>query len=74
MQFRYYPETDMLYIALRETVSTESAEISPGVVIDFDEDGHVIGLEVEDASLRADLSSLQAFHLPETKMPARAGG
>ena len=64
MQLRHYPETDTLYVAFREAVSVESEEVSPGVVADFDEDGRVIGFEVEDASNQMDLSSLQAFSLP----------
>ncbi len=64
MQFNYYAETDMLYIALREKASVESEEIRPGLVIDFDEEGKVVGIEVEDASKQADLSSLQAFSFP----------
>ncbi len=72
MQLRYYPDTDMLYIAFCEKVSMDSEEVSPGVVVDFDEDGNAVGIELEDASQRADLSSLQAFALPEASSPARA--
>ena len=37
MIFQYYPDTDMLYIKLANGVSTESEEVAPGIVLDFDE-------------------------------------
>jgi len=50
MVFEYYPDTDMLYIRLVDGISTESEEVAPGVVLDFDEHNRVIGVEIEDAS------------------------
>jgi len=64
MIVEYYPETDMLYIKLIEGVSTESEEIAPGVVLDFDEHNRVIGIEIEDASKFIDLSRLELRALP----------
>jgi len=64
MIVEYYPETDMLYIKLIEGVSTESEEIAPGVVLDFDEHSRVIGIEIEDASKFIDLSRLELRALP----------
>ena len=64
MIFEYYPETDMLYIKLIEGISTESEEIAPGVVLDFDERNRVIGIEIEDASKFIDLSRLELRALP----------
>lgn len=61
---QYYPDTDMLYIKLKEGVSTESEEVAPGIVFDFDERNQVIGIEVEDASTFTDLSSLEVLALP----------
>lgn len=59
MTFEYYPETDMLYIKLAAGISTESEEIVPGIVLDFDKHNHVIGIEIEDASQFMDLSQLE---------------
>ena len=47
-----------------EGVSVESQEITPGIVLDFDEHGHVIGIEIEDGSKRIDLSKLELKALP----------
>ena len=64
MVFQYFPDTDMLYIKLADGVSTESEEVAPGVVLDFDERNRVIGIEIEDASKFIDLSRLEVLALP----------
>ena len=64
MMFEYYPDTDMLYIKLVDGISTESEEVAPGVVLDFDQNNRVIGVEIEDASKFIDLSRLELRALP----------
>ena len=64
MVFEYYPDTDMLYIKLADGISTESEEVAPGIVLDFDEHNRVIGVEIEDASKFIDLSRLELRALP----------
>ncbi|MFN3762624.1 MAG: DUF2283 domain-containing protein [Anaerolineae bacterium] len=64
MIFEYFPETDMLYIRLTEGVSAESEEIAPGVVLDFDAENRLIGIEIEDASCRLNLSRLELRAVP----------
>ena len=64
MIFEYYKETDMLYIKLASGVSVESDEVSPGVVLDYDDDNRVIGVEVEDASKFIDISRLELTAMP----------
>jgi len=64
MTFQYYPDTDMLYIELASGVSTESEEVAPGIVLDFDENNRIIGIEIEDAGTFIDLSRLEVSALP----------
>jgi len=64
MHFQYYSDTDMLYIQPGAGVSTESEEVVPGIVLDFDERNQVIGIEIEDASTFIDLSKLEVSALP----------
>ncbi len=64
MKLHYYPETDSLYIDLSEKVSVESREAAPGVVLDFNADGHVVGIDIDHASKIVDLSKLEAEALP----------
>jgi uncharacterized protein YuzE len=58
MKIQYFPETDTLSIRLNSNPSTESEEIAPDVVIDFDADGAVVGLEIDLASSKVDLKQL----------------
>ena len=52
MKITYDPEADALYLELRHVPSSKSIDIEEGVMVDFDAEGHVIGMEVLDASER----------------------
>lgn len=64
MIFEYFSESDMLYLRLAETTSTDSQEIAPGIVLDFDADNQIVGIEIEDASKHVDLSRLELRAVP----------
>lgn len=64
MKFRYYPETDSLYIDLAARPSAESQEVAPGVVLDFDAGGRIVGIDIDHASKIVDLTRLEAEALP----------
>ena len=64
MVVQYHADTDMLYIKLTDGVSTESEEVAPGMVLDYDEWNRMIGIEIEDASTFIDLSRLEMLALP----------
>ncbi len=64
MTFHYYPETDSLYIELSEKSSINSQEVAPGVVLDFDAEGYLVGIDLDHASKFANLSRLEAVSLP----------
>ncbi len=64
MKFNYYSETDSLYIDLAERASVDSREVTPGVVLDFDEDDFLVGIDIEHASKIVNLSRLEAQSLP----------
>ena len=66
MKLHYYPETDSLYIELKSTPGRETREIAPGVNVDFDEAGTVVGLDIDYASRKLDLSTLETVALPLT--------
>ncbi len=71
MIFEYHADTDMLYIRLAQGTSTESEEVAPGVVLDFDETNRVIGVELEDASKFINLSRLELWSLPISDLIVR---
>ena len=64
MKFNYYPETDSLYIDLSEKTSVESKEVASGVVIDFDDKGAIVGIDIDRASKIVDLRRLESASLP----------
>jgi len=66
MKFHYYPETDSLYLDLSEKTSVDSQEVAPGVVLDFDAEGHLVGIDIDHASKVVALSRLEAEALPIT--------
>lgn len=64
MRFHYYPETDSLYISLLNQPSVDSQEVTDGIVLDFDAEGRLVGLDIDHASQAVDLSRLEASSLP----------
>ena len=46
MRVRFDQKTDALYIRLDEAAITESEEVLPGIVLDFDADNRVVGIEM----------------------------
>jgi uncharacterized protein YuzE len=64
MKVNYYPETDSLYIDLSEKTSVESKEISEGVVLDYDAEGKLVGIDIDNASKKVQLKQLTLSRLP----------
>jgi len=64
MKLNYYPETDSLYIDLSERTSVESREISDGVVLDYDADGNLVGIDIDNAGAKVDIQKLTVSKLP----------
>lgn len=64
MKFRYFAETDTLYIELSPTSGAAVVEIAPGFVVDLDQEGRPVGIEIDRASRVVDLTSLEAESLP----------
>jgi uncharacterized protein YuzE len=64
MKLHYYPETDSLYIELNLRPSVDSREIQEDVVIDLDERGRIVGIDIQHASQLMDLSTLETESLP----------
>ena len=66
MKFHYYPDTDSLYIELSENAGADSQEAAAGVVLDFDADGSLVGIDIDHASNVTNLSSLEIEGLPKS--------
>ena len=52
MKVTYDQEVDILRIILNDTDIDESDEDKPGIIIDYDDRGNIVGMEILDASTR----------------------
>ena len=64
MRINYYPDTDSLYIDLSSKPSVDSREVSDGVVLDYDEDGNLVGIDIDEASTKLEMRELILTKLP----------
>ena len=64
MKLNYHAETDSLYIDLSERPSAESREVSDGVVLDYDAQGNLVGIDIDNASKKVQLDHLVLNKLP----------
>lgn len=71
MRLHYYPETDSLYIDLNGRPSADSREIAGGLVLDFDVEGNVVGIDIDHASQKIDLRTIEAIALPTVTVSSR---
>ena len=70
MKLHYYPETDSLYIELSDTQGIETRELSDGVNVDYGANGNVVGIDIDGASDKLDLTTLETSALPFTRLKA----
>ena len=58
MKIEYSKNVDALYIRLREARINDSMDIEEGVTVDLDEKGHIVGIEILDASEKLNIAEL----------------
>ena len=64
MKLHYYPETDTLYVEFKAEPGAETIEVTEGLNADVDDRGEVVGFDIDQASRRLDLSTLETKALP----------
>jgi uncharacterized protein YuzE len=64
MKRNYYRDTDSLYIDLSSKPSIESREITEGIVSDYDADGNLVGIDIDNASRKVDLKEVVLSKVP----------
>ena len=64
MKISYYPDTDSLYIDLSSKTSVQSEEVASGVVLDYDEQGNLVGIDIDHASKKLELRHLTLHKMP----------
>ena len=63
MRLKIDKENDTLYFRLDEAAIVESEEVRPGVILDFDRSGRVVGIELLKLSWRAEPEKLRMLQL-----------
>jgi len=63
MKLKVDQEADALYLTLSDVSAAKSDEIAPGIIVDYDEQGHVVGIELLYLSKRAPEADLQRILL-----------
>lgn len=63
MRLKIDRDSDALYLRLDEATVTESEEVQPGVVLDFDVQGRMVGIEILNLSSRVDPQRLRVVQL-----------
>ncbi len=64
MRLQYDRETDSLYIHLSERPGVDAEEVAEGVVLDFAEDGTLVGIDIQHASERTDVARMVFEQIP----------
>lgn len=54
MKVVYDPDKDILQLSFKSALIQETSQIAPGFILDYDEDGNVVGLELRKASRKVD--------------------
>jgi uncharacterized protein YuzE len=70
MKLHYYADTDSLYIELSGADGIETREIVEGVNIDIGADGAIVGIDIDGASNKLDLATLETESLPLGRLKA----
>ncbi len=63
MKLKVDKENDALYLRLDDSAIVESEEVQPGVILDFDENNRVVGIEILDLSKRVKPDMLKLVQL-----------
>ena len=74
MKLHYCPETDSLHIDLSDETSVDTREVAPGVVLDFDAAGNLVGIDIDHASEIVTLSGLEAESLEDVRDMLKSEG
>ena len=64
MKLNYYKDTDSLYIDLSSKPSADSREISEGIILDYDAEGNIAGIDIDNASRKIDLREVILSKIP----------
>ena len=70
MKIAYDKATDSLYIHLADRASVDSDEVREGIVLDYDANGALVGIDLQHASKKVDIHNLSLSKLPLVQLEA----
>ena len=70
MKLHYYPDTDSLYIELSDQPAAETRPMDGGINLDLAADGTLVGIDIDGASGKLDLQTLETTNLPLGRLKA----
>ena len=70
MKIAYDQATDSLYIHLADRASVDSDEVREGIVLDYDANGALVGIDVQHARKNVDIHNLSLSKLPLGQLEA----
>ncbi|MDE2802234.1 MAG: DUF2283 domain-containing protein [Chloroflexota bacterium] len=73
MKLHYYPETDNLYVEFKPEPGADTIEVTPGLNVDVDAAGEVVGFDIDHASRRLDLGTLRPTPPPPHPVNPKSG-
>jgi uncharacterized protein YuzE len=57
----YDPDANALYVKFSDEKIEKTQELSPGIILDFDKRGHIVGIEMLDAKQKLSESTLKSL-------------
>ncbi len=70
MKMAYDKATDSLYIHLADRASVDSDEVREGIVLDYDANGALVGIDLQHASKKVDIHNISLSKLPLGQLEA----
>jgi uncharacterized protein YuzE len=61
MKTKYDPEANALYVKFSDDKIERTEELRPGIILDFDSRGHIVGIEMLDAKQKLSESALKSL-------------
>lgn len=70
MKVKYFPDTDTLLVGFSDRRIVETRDLNENVLVEFDEDGHVVSLTIEHAKQQTDVGEFSYQLIAAHRVPS----
>ena len=70
MKISYFEDTDTLLVTMNNNIITETRDYNEDILLEFDQNGHLVALTIEHASLNANLPDFSYNQIRKNLQPA----